>query len=63
MATKQDLAYQVSLTLGDHAGDYDVASIVEEIASTYGLDIPDIDAVPGVEYWAIVERHEKSQQK
>jgi prevent-host-death family protein len=54
----QDLAYQISLTLGDHVADFDIDGIVEEIGDTYGRDIPDLDAVPADEYWTIVKRHD-----
>lgn len=62
-ATTQDLAYQVSLTLGDHIGDYDIDAIVEEIGTTYGYDIPNIDAVPTSEYWKIVEKHDTTARR
>jgi hypothetical protein len=58
-ATAQDLAYQVSLTLGDHIADFDIDGIVEEIRETYG-PVGSIDDIPGDEYNALIERHDKS---
>lgn len=52
----QDIAYQVSTTLGDHAADYDIDAIAEEIQTQYGP--ASIDDVPNDEYWQIVERHD-----
>lgn len=52
----QDIAYEVSLTLGDHNEDYDIDGIVDEITESYGY--VGVDAVPSEEYWAIVESHD-----
>lgn len=60
-ATVQDLAYQVSLTLGDHIDDFDIDAIVEEIREKYG-PVGSIDDIPSEEYNALIERHDKSVQ-
>ncbi len=55
---KQDLAYAISTTLGDHIEDFDIDAIVEEIGATYGFDIAGIDDIPADEYAALIERHD-----
>lgn len=56
--TAQELAYAVSVTMGDHAGDFDIDAIVEEIRDTYGP--VDIDAIDSDEYWTIIKQHDTS---
>lgn len=56
-ATAQELAYAVSITLGDHAADFDIDAIVEEIRASHE-GITSIDDIPGEDYWALVERHD-----
>lgn len=51
------MAHQVSLTLGDHANDFDIDAIVEELTGIYG-HLLGIDDVPAQEYWAIVRKHD-----
>lgn len=54
----ESLAYQISLTLGDRADDYDIPAIEKDVRA---LGAPDVDSVGTVVYWAIVERHDVSQ--
>lgn len=55
----QDIAHQVSLTLGDHILDYDIDAIVEEIILNHGH--VDIDTIDSDAYWAIVTKHDATQ--
>lgn len=57
---RQVLAYQVSLTLGDHAEDYDINGIVEWIIAWYGC--VDIDEIPADEYTKLIEKFDTSLQ-
>ncbi|NEB71234.1 hypothetical protein G3I39_29830 [Streptomyces fulvissimus] len=56
MTTRAEIAHQVSTTLGDHAADFDIDAITEEITERYGL--VDIDAIDSEEYNALIERHD-----
>lgn len=65
MTNRQDLAQQVTTTLGDHSADFDVDAIVESLIASYAegpwqgtVDLTDIDAIDAKEYWTIVESHE-----
>lgn len=49
---------QIETTLGDHARDFDIDAIAQDIAATYGGDLTNIDAIPNDEYWDIVGRHD-----
>ncbi|MFC3986412.1 hypothetical protein [Streptosporangium jomthongense] len=53
-----DLTAAITATLGDAPTDFDINAIADEITDTYGADLASIDAIPGEEYWAIVERHD-----
>jgi hypothetical protein len=55
MTTDQDIHQQVTASLADYASDHDVAGIVRDIISTYGL--VDIDNIVASQYWDIVQRH------
>jgi hypothetical protein len=53
------LAHQVSLTLGDHTGDYDIDAVVEDLVQEHG-PIENIDAVPNDVYWETVRKHDRA---
>ncbi len=59
MTTNEELTGQVSVTLGDHVEDFDVAAIVQDIREEYG-PAPSVDDVPAEDYSAILERHDLS---
>jgi hypothetical protein len=54
---RQNLAHQVSTTLGDHADDYDISAIVDDLVQEHG-PIKTIDAVDSGRYWDIVRKHD-----
>lgn len=55
----QTITDQVTATLGDSAGDFDVEAIVEEIGDRFGRDtVRTVDDVPSEAYWDIVRKHE-----
>lgn len=54
----KDLAYQVSLTLGDNAGDFDIEAIVADLMS--GRLITSVDEIDSDTYWTIVNRHDRT---
>ena len=57
----QELARQVSTTLGDHIEDFDVEAIVRDlIAAAPGGVLQHIDEIAQDDYWAIVRRHDKT---
>lgn len=56
---RQGIAYQVSLTLGDHIEDFDIDAIVSDLVAAHG-PIENIDAVPSGEYWDVVRKHDVS---
>lgn len=54
-----DLAYQISLTLGDHADDYDIPAIITDLRKTHpGLG--NIDDIASAAYWEAVKRHDRT---
>ncbi|WP_432051278.1 hypothetical protein [Streptomyces xiamenensis] len=55
---RQDIAHQVSTTLGDHASDYDIDSIVDDLRLEADAPLKSIDDIPGETYWGIVEKHD-----
>ena len=59
-ATRQDIADQVVVTLGDHAADFDVSAIVEDLVSGHDGDLDSIDDFNSQSYWAVVETHDLS---
>jgi hypothetical protein len=61
MQTTDDLAQQVLTTLGDHAEDFDVAGIVEDLRAVYD-GVRSVDDVPAAEYWQIVEDHDRTKR-
>jgi hypothetical protein len=54
----QRLTEQITTTLGDHADDFDVEAIVDEIGEAYGYDLASIDGIPADEYAEILQRHD-----
>ncbi|GAA1011541.1 hypothetical protein ACFQWA_27905 [Streptomyces thermogriseus] len=58
MTRFQDLAYQVSLTLGDHADDYDIDGIVKDLLNVHDGELTSIDDVDSELYWDIVKKHD-----
>jgi hypothetical protein len=59
MQNAESLAYQISLTLGDHADDFDIPAIEKDLRA---MGATNVDAVDTEAYWAIVERHDVSQE-
>lgn len=57
---RQDIAHQVSTTLGDHADDYDIDGIVDDLIANHDGDLAGIDDFDSQSYWAIVETHDTS---
>jgi len=53
-----DIAHQVSLTLGDHAGDYNIDGIVDDLIAAHDGALDSIDDFDSQSYWAIVETHD-----
>jgi hypothetical protein len=53
-----DIAHQVSLTLGDHADDYDVEAIIDDLTEAHDGPLNSIDDIDSETYWAIVEKHD-----
>lgn len=51
--TRQELIEAVTATLGDHAAEFDVNGMVEEIGSAYAR----LEDVPNGEYFRIAKRH------
>lgn len=58
MDRAKDLAYQVSLTLGDNAGDFDIEAIVADLMS--GRLITSVDEIDSDTYWTIVNQHDRT---
>lgn len=56
--TRQDIARQVSTTLGDHADDFDIDAIVDDLIAAHDGDLTSIDDFDSQSYWAIVETHD-----
>lgn len=56
----QDIAAQVTTTLGDHSGDFDVNAIVDDLVAAHDGDLSSIDDFSSESYWAIVETHDTS---
>ena len=54
---RQNLAYQVSTTLGDHPEDFNIDDIVQDLIDEHG-PIDSIDDVDTNAYWATVEKHD-----
>ena len=55
---RQDIARQVSTTLGDHAADYDIEAIVDDLITAHDGELASIDDFDSQSYWAIVETHD-----
>jgi hypothetical protein len=56
--TRLDIAHQVSTTLGDHADDYDIDAIVDDLIANHDGDLNSVDDFGSESYWAIVETHD-----
>lgn len=54
---RQDIAHQVSTTLGDHIEDFDIDAIVDDLVEENGT-LSSIDDVDSAAYWATVEKHD-----
>jgi hypothetical protein len=59
--TDRDMYNQVANALDGSDGDFDVEAIVYELKMTHGLI--DIDDVSEKEFWAVVQKHDKSHDK
>lgn len=57
---RQDIAHQVSTTLGDHADDFNIDGIVDNLIAAHDGQIDSIDDFDSQSYWAIVESHDTS---
>ncbi|MEV6165741.1 hypothetical protein AB0L71_28275 [Streptomyces sp. NPDC052052] len=55
---RQDIAHQVSLTLGDHIEDFNVDGIVDDLIAAHDGNLTSIDDFDSQAYWAIVETHD-----
>lgn len=53
-----DIAHQVSITLGDHADDYNIDGIVDDLIASHDGALDSIDDFDSQSYWAIVETHD-----
>lgn len=60
--TRDELAHAVSLTLGDHTGDFNQDGIIDAITTEYGplSQLASIDAIPSDDYWEIVRAYDAS---
>lgn len=56
--TDRDMREQVTTALGFEDGDFDVPAIVDALQLAYGT--VDIDDIPSDDFWAIVQKHDKS---
>jgi len=52
-----DMAYQISLTLGDHVKDFDIPAIVQDLKDAHP-GIGNIDDVSGEAFWSVVRKHD-----
>jgi hypothetical protein len=57
---RQDIAHQVSLTLGDRIADFNIDAIVDDLIANHDGQIDSIDDFDSQSYWAIVETHDIS---
>lgn len=57
---RQDIAHQVSTTLGDHIDDFDIDAIVDDLIAAHDGELANIDDFESQSYWAIVETHDLS---
>lgn len=55
---RQDIAAQVSTALGDHAGDFNIDGIVDDLIANHDGNLTSIDDFDSQSYWAIVETHD-----
>lgn len=59
---RSDIAHQVSTTLGDHAADFNIDGIVDNLIAAHDGDLTSIDDFDSQSYWAIVETHDNTTQ-
>jgi hypothetical protein len=59
---RTDLAYQISLTLGDHADDFDIDAILDDLIANHDGPLISIDDIDSGTYWATVEKHDTTAQ-
>lgn len=57
---RQDIANQVTTTLGDHPQDFDVDAIVDDLIAAHDGEVNSVDDFDSESYWAIVETHDKT---
>lgn len=57
---RQDIASQVTTTLGDHPEDFDIDGIVDDLIASHGGELNSVDDFESESYWAIVETHDKT---
>jgi hypothetical protein len=57
---RHNIAYQVSLTLGDSIESFDMDGILDDLAEAGVTD--DVDAIDSEAYWEIVRRHDMGAQ-
>lgn len=55
---RRDIAHQVSLTLGDRPGDFDIDSIVDDLNQA-GVETS-VDDIDSDTYWGIIRKHDTS---
>ena len=60
---RQDIARQVTATLGDHPEDFDIDAIVDDLVRAHDGDLRSIDDFESESYWAIVETHDRTDAK
>jgi hypothetical protein len=59
---RTEIAYQVSLTLGDSTESFDIDGIVDDLIAAHDGDLNSIDDFDSQSYWAIVETHDTGAQ-
>lgn len=55
---RQDIASQVSTSLGDRPQDFDIDAIVDDLIANHDGELNNIDDFESESYWAIVETHD-----
>lgn len=53
--TDRDMRNQIHEVLGEEDANFNISGIVDEIQRTFGT--VDIDTIPSVDFWPIVDRH------
>lgn len=57
---RQDIAHQISTTLGDHTEDFDIDAIVDDLINAHDGNLTAVDDFDSESYWAIVETHHRA---